>query len=85
MIMVFPLSTLEPVREPLKDLLSVKTSAQNLWHDTLQREACEIYTQIIAQSGVINLTVGDVARLQPGDIIDLDYDPNSPLRVLVEA
>lgn len=85
MIMVFPLSTLEPVREPLKELLSVKTSSHNLWHDVLERETAEIYSQIVAQSGVINLTVGDVAGLKPGDIIDLDYDPNSPLRVLVEG
>lgn len=85
MSMVFPLSTLEPVREPLKELLSVQTSSQNLWSDTLRQDAIELHTDVIAQSGLINLSVGEVAQLQPGDIIDLDYDPNSPLKVLVEG
>lgn len=85
MSMVFPLSTLEPVREPLKELLSVQTTSQNLWSDVLYEDVTKLNAEVVAQSGVVNLPVGKVAQLQPGDIIELDYDPNSPLKVLVEG
>ncbi len=85
MTMVFPLSTLEPVREPLKKLLSVHSSNQTLWGDVLQKDAVSLQAEVTAQSGTINSTIKEVARLQAGDILYLDYDPNNPLRLLVEG
>ncbi len=41
-------------------------------------------TTVIAQSGIIELPVGQVMRLKKGDILPLDYDLNSSLKVLVE-
>jgi flagellar motor switch protein FliM len=41
-------------------------------------------TSIIAQSGTITLPLNEVLSLKKGDIIPLHYDPNSPLKVLVE-
>lgn len=84
MSMIFPLATLEPVREPLKELLSVQTSSQNLWSDVILQDITKLHANVIAQSGTISLTVGEVSKLKTGDIVDLNYDPNGPLNILIE-
>ena len=33
---------------------------------------------------MISLTINQLLELKEGEIIDLDYDPNAPLKVLVE-
>lgn len=82
--MVFPVATLDPVREKLRDLLTVKTVKQSGWYEILVHEIEQMTTTIIAQSGTVTMPVRKVMKLQKGDIINLSYDPNSPLCVLVE-
>lgn len=82
--MVFPVATLDPIREPLRELLTVKTVRQSGWKDILIQETEKMTTTIIAQSGTIAMPLHKIMRLQKGDIINIDYDPNSPLKVLVE-
>jgi flagellar motor switch protein FliM len=82
--MVFPVATLDPVREKLRDLLTVKTVKQSGWYDVLVREMEQMTTTIVAQSGTVTMPVHKVMKLKKGDIINLNYDPNSPLKVLVE-
>jgi flagellar motor switch protein FliM len=84
MELVFPLATLDPFREEFKDLLSVSSLKHGGWTDILIEELKDMTTTVIAQSGVIELPVGHVLGLKNGDIIPLDYDLNSSLRVLVE-
>ncbi len=81
---VFPVATLDPVRDQLRDLLTVTTVSQSGWHDVLLNEIEKMSTTVIAQSGVITMPVRKVMKLEKGNIIDLDYDPNSPLKILVE-
>lgn len=81
---VFPVATLDPVREMLRDLLTVKTVKQSGWYEILVREMEQMTTTIIAQSGTVTMPVHKVMKLQKGDIINLNYDPNSPLKILVE-
>jgi len=82
--LVFPVATLDPIRDQLRDLLTVKTVHQSGWHDIILEELQKMSTTIIAQSGTITLPVRKVIEFKEGDIIDIDYDPNSPLKVLVE-
>ncbi len=82
--MVFPVATLDPVREKLRDLLTVKTVKQSGWYNILVREMEQMTTTIVAQSGTVTMPVHKVMKLKKGDIINLNYDPNSPLRILVE-
>ncbi len=84
MKIVFPLSTIDPLREGLKDLLNVNKSKQQLWSIPIKKEVEQIYADLIAQSGVISMSVNDILNLETGDTILLDYNPNSPLKVLVE-
>jgi flagellar motor switch protein FliM len=82
--LVFPVATLDPIRDELRDLLTVKTVHQSGWQDRLLEELKKMSTTVIAQSGTITMPVRDVVKLREGDIIDIDYDPNSPLKILVE-
>lgn len=84
MKIVFPLSTIDPLREGLKDLLNVNKSKQQLWSIPIKQEVQHIYTDLIAQSGVISMSISDILKLEAGDTILIDYNPNSPLKVLVE-
>ena len=82
--LVFPLATLEPLRDQLKELLNVNKSKHGLWTDILTEELHDLPMTLVAQSGIVTLTINEFLQLQEGSIIDLDYDPNTPLRVLVE-
>jgi flagellar motor switch protein FliM len=81
---VFPLSTIDPLKDGLRDLLSVNKAKQGLWTKILEEEARNIYSEVIAQSGTIAMSVNDVLNMKKGDTIFLDYNPNSPLNILVE-
>ncbi|WP_136807885.1 flagellar motor switch protein FliM [Desulfosediminicola flagellatus] len=82
--LVIPAMTLDPLREKLKELLMVDVTTRDAWKDTLQNELKRTSVDVIAQSGTITLIVEDILNLQAGLIIPIEYDPNSPLKVLVE-
>jgi flagellar motor switch protein FliM len=80
---VFPLSTIDPLREGLRDLLNVNKAKQGLWTKALEKEAYNISTELVAQSGTFTMSVSDILDMKKGDTIFLDYNLNSPLKVLV--
>lgn len=82
--MVFPVATLDPIRDQLRELLTVKTVRQSGWHDILAHETEKMTATIVAQSGTISMPVHKVMQIKKGDILNIDYDPNSPLKILVE-
>lgn len=82
--LLFPLATLEPLKEQLKDLLTVKTGKMSEWSYRIIDEILEMPTTIIAQSGTISLSLRKILAFKKDDIIPLDYDPNAPLKVLIE-
>lgn len=82
--LLVPVATLEPLRDRLKDLLSVRTSNLGEWSRLIIDQILDMPTTIIAQSGALTLPLHKVLSFKKGDIIPLDYDPNAPLKVLVE-
>jgi len=84
LIMLIPINTLEPLIEQLKDLLSVRTSKFSKWSQQIIDELLEMPATLTAQSGILTMPLKQVLSFQKGDIIPLDYDPNAPLRVLIE-
>jgi len=86
MNLVIPYSSLEPLREKIKDgMPDLQASQSTSWSRTLQEAVISVETGITAQLGELTLPIKEIIDLQVGDIIDLDYDPNTPLRVLVET
>ena len=82
--LVFPYATLEPLRDLLRELLSITTVTRGTWQDVLEDEIQDIPSIVTAQSGVITLSVQQVLNMATGDILDLNYDPGAPLKVLVD-
>ena len=82
--LVFPFATLEPLREALKQLLTIATTSQSTWQEVLEDEAAQVAATITALSGNITLSINQLLQLNAGDLLFLDYDPNAPLKVLVE-
>jgi len=82
--LVFPFATLEPLREALKQLLTISTTSQSTWQEVLEDEIQEVAANITALSGNITLSINRILQLNEGDLLYLDYDPNAPLKVLVE-
>ncbi len=84
MQLVFPFITLEPLKEPLKALLSIKSQAKSNWQTTMEQQIENIPVTLTAHSGSIHTTIRDLLHFRTGDILPLDYDPNAPLKILVE-
>lgn len=82
--LVFPFATLEPLRELLKELLTISTKSQSTWYDIIEEQIQDVPVTVTARSGTITMNVEQVLGLQVGDTIPLDYDPNSPVQVMVE-
>lgn len=82
--LVFPYATLEPLRDLLRELLNISTTTRGSWQDVLEDEIMEVPSMVTAQSGTITLSVNQILQMQVGDVLDLNYDPSAPLRVLVE-
>ncbi len=82
--LVFPYATLEPLRDQLKDLLNISTTTTSTWQEILEDAVKETAATLTAQSGTMTLSINQLLQIREGDILNLDYDPNSPLKVLVE-
>jgi len=82
--LVVPLAAIETLRDKLKDLPNVNVLTKNSWRQSTRAALADVEAMVIAQSGIITMAVNDILGLRPGDIIPLDYDPNTPLKILVE-
>ncbi len=82
--LVFPYVTLEPLRDLLRELLNISTTTRGTWQDVLEEEVLNIPSNMTAQSGTITLLIKQLMNIDVGDILYLDYDPSSPLKILIE-
>lgn len=82
--LIIPYLTLEPLREKFKEIVSV-THASYTWGKTFAREALEMPSVVTARSGELTMSVRDILHMQVGDIVDLGYDPDRPIDILVEG
>lgn len=82
--LIFPFVTLEPLREALRELLTIATKTRSNWYEILSDEIEEVTATVTAQSGILELSIRELLSLEEGDILRLEYDPGAPLKVLVE-
>jgi len=84
MRLIIPYVTLEPLREKFKALVTITQATANSWTNIIIKQALDMETPIIASSGHLNMSIRKILNLKPGDIIDLPYNPDQPLTVMVE-
>jgi flagellar motor switch protein FliM len=82
--LVFPFATLEPLRDLLKELLTFSTTTRSSWQTVLEDELEGVPVSLTAQSGTITLSVERILNLEIDDVLEIDYNPNNPLTVLIE-
>ncbi len=84
--LVIPHASLDPLREKLRQGAGpLQESGSNAWSGHLRSELVELETSIAAQMTTINLKVRDILNFQIGDVIELDCDQSTPLKVLIEG
>lgn len=84
MCLIIPYLSLEPLREKFKALATITQARTNNWTNKIIKQALDMETPVIASSGRLDMTIRKILTLKPGDIIDLPYNPDQPLTVMVE-
>jgi len=82
MRLIIPYLTLDPLREKLKNMVSI-TAEASTWAEYFIRELMEMPGEIRVHSGTLTLTIQKIREMRPGDILPLPYDPDHPLTILV--
>jgi len=83
MLLIIPYESLYPLRNKFKNIVNIANPI-SVWTDIIQHEILDMNMTMIAQSGIINMNVGQVINLRPGDFLQLDYDPDQPLTIIIE-
>ncbi len=81
--LIIPYLTLEPIREQFREFVSV-TQTSYTWGDFFAQEALEMKSLVTARSGTMPMSIREIMNMKTGDIIDLKYDPDRHLEILVE-
>ena len=84
MRLIIPYLTLEPLREKFKALVTITQATSNSWTNIIIQQALDMETPVTASSGHLDMSIRKILALKPGDIIDLPYNPDQPLTVMVE-
>lgn len=84
MRLIIPYLTLEPMREKFKALVTITQATTNSWTSSIVQQVMDMESPVVARSGQFNMSIRRILGLQPGDIIDLPYNPDQPLTILAE-
>lgn len=80
---IIPYLTLEPMRERFKEIVTVP-QATYTWGKIFADRVLDMEANVVARSGLLNMSVRQILQMQQGDIIDLAYNPDRPLTIVVE-
>ena len=85
--LVLPHASLEPLVEKYREhaSLPMSTVRTNQWQKAILDELQMMDVEVEAQLAQISLRVRDILNFEVGDVIDLNCDPDSPLKLLVEG
>lgn len=83
---IIPYSTLEPIKSKLSvGFQSEQLEVDYIWIHRIKEQIMQTEANIQIKLGSADITVHDLANLEPGDIIQLNHDATKPLDVLVEG
>jgi flagellar motor switch protein FliM len=83
---LIPYSVIEPIRPLLSSALQTERNQEdNHWINTIHNSIAEIDVELRVTFGEATITVGELLKLEPGDVLRLDQDSTKPLRGFVEG
>ncbi|MCB9728906.1 MAG: FliM/FliN family flagellar motor switch protein [Deltaproteobacteria bacterium] len=83
---IVPMAALKPFEKRLaRTAVSSPNPADPGWSETIRARLGEVEVNITAVLGRAEMTVRDLLRLEVGDVLRLDRDPEAALEVLVEG
>jgi len=85
-ILVFPHTSLEPLqRKQHEKALPVSEMQNTKWRNVVCEELDNMEVEIEALLSNLSLRVRDILNFQVGDVVELDCNPDTPLKVMVEG
>ena len=79
--LAIPLNMLEPLREQLEPgMPSAEEKGDRSWLKALQADLLKVKVDLDSVLVEIPMTLGEILRLQPGDVIPMDLEENVSLR-----
>jgi flagellar motor switch protein FliM len=83
---VIPYSTLEPIKAKLSvGFQSEQLEVDYIWIHRIKEQIMRTHANIRISLGSADITVHDLANLEPGDVIQLSHDATEPLDLEVEG
>lgn len=82
---IVPYLSFEPLREKFRGLVHVGQTAARGWARLFAREVVAMECEVAARSGLIPMTIRRLLALRSGEVVELPYNPDQPLTILVEG
>ena len=83
--LVIPHTTLEPLQKKQQSKAVPDSLIKgSKWQKVVCDELEHMKVEIEAQLGSISLCVRDILNFQVGDVVELDFNPEAPLKIMVE-
>ena len=77
-----PYSVLEPVRDTLASSLNTQGAGEKRsWQGQMSQEIRPAGVQLVAELTTATLTLGELMRLQTGDVIEIEPGPQATLKI----
>ncbi len=83
--LLFPVAAFTPLREQLQKLLQISSPNSSTWQQIFSQRLRQVPLSVTARSGEFTITIRDLLQIHKGDVLEIDYDPNQPLQILVEG
>lgn len=81
-----PYSVVEPLKEKLCSGIQADAfEVDERWTEGLRSRIVDSFVEVVAEMGRVQLTVGDIMKLEPGNVINLGVFAGSDLPVKVEG
>jgi flagellar motor switch protein FliM len=84
--LVIPYSTIEPIKQKLSTGFQVESDQtdKKLWTAVLQEQLLETKVDVHVELGQTEVTLNELMKLKPGDVITLDQDANGEFDIQIE-
>ncbi len=83
--LLFPLAAFDPLLEQLQELLKISSKKGSSWKRVFNQQLQKVPLSVTAKSGQFTITIRELLQMRRDDVLEINYDPNQPLQILVEG